>query len=222
MNDAFKTLDFTSSEVSDIYHVLAAILHIGNLTFESMGDDSDASKIPASSAAALKKAASTLGVRQEDIESALTSKTSTVGGRGSIVTVKLNPVSAAAMRDALSKALYGKMFDWLVIRVNDTLNKPSPGQTSHIGVLDIFGFEVFKHNSFEQLCINYANEKLQFHFNDFIFNEELKMYKAEGVPYENITFKDNGECLALNQGKPLGLIKLIDEECQLGNGSDKR
>ncbi|GMI10076.1 hypothetical protein TrRE_jg7792, partial [Triparma retinervis] len=196
MNEAFKTLDFSTSETTDIYHVLAAILHIGNLNFESMGDDSDGSKISASSAASLKKVASTLQVRQEDIESALTSKTSTAGGRGSIVTVKLNPTSATAMRDALAKALYGKMFDWLVVRVNDILNKPSPGPTSHIGVLDIFGFEVFKHNSFEQLCINYANEKLQFHFNDFIFNEELKMYKSEGVPYENITFKDNGDHFA--------------------------
>ena len=221
MDVAFKTLDFTSAETTDIYHVLAAILHIGNLTFEAMGDDSDSSKISGSSAASLKKVASTLGVRKEDIETSLTSKTSQVGGRGSIVTQKLNPVTAAAMRDAFSKALYGKMFDWLVIRVNDTLNQPSPGPTTHVGVLDIFGFEVFKHNSFEQLCINYANEKLQFHFNDFIFNEELKMYKSEGVPYENISFKDNGECLNLIEGKPLGLIKLVDEECQLGNGSDK-
>jgi myosin heavy subunit len=74
-----------------------------------------------------------------------------------------------------------------VLRVNDTLNKTPSSSSSHIGVLDIFGFEVFKHNSFEQLCINYANEKLQFHFNDFIFNEELKMYKSEGVPYQTMS-----------------------------------
>ena len=98
------------------------------------------------------------------------------------------------------------------------MNKTPSSSSSHIGVLDIFGFEVFKHNSFEQLCINYANEKLQFHFNDFIFNEELKMYKSEGVPYQTMTFKDNQVCLDLIEGKPLGLLKLIDEECNLGKG----
>ena len=86
--------------------------------------------------------------------------------------------------------------------------------------LSFVSSQVFKHNSFEQLCINYANEKLQFHFNDFIFNEELKMYKAEGVPYSKMSFKDNQRCLDLIEGK-LGLLLLIDEECNLGKGNDK-
>ena len=85
------------------------------------------------------------------------------------------------MRDALSKALYGKLFDWLVNRINVAISKGAiSGPAKHIGVLDIFGFEVFEHNSFEQLCINFANEKLQFQFNEFILREEMKMYREEG------------------------------------------
>ena len=219
MIDAFKTLEFQDVEIEGVQSVLATILHIGNITFDALGDDN--CKVSQDKVAHLNTAAGVMQVGVDNLETALTSKLVMMGGaRGSMVTVSLNQREATATRDALAKSLYGRMFDWLVLRVNDTLNKATNESANHVGVLDIFGFEVFKHNSFEQLCINYANEKLQYHFNDFIFNEELKMYKSEGVPYETMTFKDNQKCLDLIEGKPLGLIKLIDEECNLGKGSD--
>lgn len=220
MEQALKTLDFQKDEVNNIYTILASILHIGNLEFDAIGDDN--SQISKGSAAALTSVAQVMKTSEKAIETALTSKMMKMGGpRGSMVTARLNKTNAEATRDALAKSLYGRMFDWLVVRVNDTLNKAGNAGDRHVGVLDIFGFEVFKHNSFEQLCINYANEKLQFHFNDFIFNEELKMYKNEGVPYEKMSFKDNQRCLDLIEGKPLGLLRLIDEECNLGKGNDR-
>eukprot|EP01035_Chromulina_nebulosa_P019870 gene19870-25822_t len=92
--------------------------------------------------------------------------------------------------------------------------------SSRFGILDIFGFEVFENNSFEQLCINYANEKLQLHFNEVIFHEETKMYVDEGASLSEIVFEDNAECVALIESKPLGVISLLDEECTLGKATD--
>jgi myosin heavy subunit len=105
------------------------------------------------------------------------------------------------------------------LQVNSTLKSPTEAPYS-IGILDIFGFEVFELNSFEQLCINYANEKLQFHFNEVIFSEETAMYAAEGVPTESVVFEDNADCVKLIEGKPYGLLSLLEEECSLGNATD--
>ena len=91
---------------------------------------------------------------------------------------------AAGQRDAMAKSIYGQIFLWLIVEVNKTLYHGDG--SSHIGLLDIFGFEVFDLNSFEQLCINFANEKLQFFFNMIIFKEEMDLYKSEEVPYESI------------------------------------
>ncbi|GMI13374.1 hypothetical protein TrLO_g7961 [Triparma laevis f. longispina] len=230
MNAAFKTLQFTKEEVEDIYSVLAAILHLGNIEFEAPDGNEDASKVTNDSTVkSLAKVGAILKVKAGDVEASMVQKLSQMKGRSSVIAVKLTVAAAMSMRDALAKALYGRMFDWLVVRVNDTLNSASDTDSKHIGVLDIFGFEVFAHNSFEQLCINYANEKLQFHFNDFIFNEEMKMYQSEGVPCESMTFKDNAQCLSMieatgrNPGEGVGLLKLIDEQNNLGtSGSDAK
>ncbi|GMH48612.1 hypothetical protein TrVE_jg14477 [Triparma verrucosa] len=230
MNEAFKTLQFSKEEVEDIYSILAAILHLGNIEFEAPDGNTDASKVSNDSAVkSLAKVSAILKVKAGDVEASMVQKLSQMKGRASVIAVKLTVAAAMSMRDALAKALYGRMFDWLVVRVNDTLNSASDNDSKHVGVLDIFGFEVFAHNSFEQLCINYANEKLQWHFNDFIFNEEMKMYKSEGVPCESMTFKDNQECLAMieatgrNNGEGVGLLKLIDEQNNLGtSGTDAK
>ena len=115
-------------------------------------------------------------------------------------------------RDALAKCLFSFLFQWLVDRLNDTIAARGTTATSpdasdrwgFIGVLDIYGFEMFEHNSFEQLCINYANEKLQRHFNKHIFEVEQKEYVAEGIDWRHIDFNDNQACLDLIEAKPLG------------------
>jgi myosin heavy subunit len=150
---------------------------------------------------------------------ALTQKFEAVG-RGSTITQFFKVEKAVETCHAFAKAIYGNMFDWLVMKVNETLFH---GTTKvHFGCLDIFGFETFKINSFEQLCINFTNEKLQFHFNAVIFEEEMKLYEEEGVPSDKITFKDNKPCVELVEKKkdPPGILALLDEECALPRGTD--
>ena len=163
-------------------------------------------------------------------------------GRGSMVAIQLSSAVAAETRDSLCKHLYGNMFDFIVQKINASMR--TPNAKFFIGILDIFGFEVFEQNTFEQLCINYVNEKLQFHFNgkaliaytvrllfftplivllaDVIFSEEKRLYNEEGIPTEHITFVDNSECVKLIEDKPFGLIVILDEECSLGNGTDAK
>jgi myosin-5 len=112
---------------------------------------------------------------------------------------KVTPAGARASRDAMAKGIYGKLFDWLVQHVSKCLHRV-PSDTRTIGILDIFGFEVFETNLFEQLCINYANEKLQQHFNNYIFKLEQDEYVREGIDVKRIDFVDNVECLALVRG----------------------
>lgn len=146
-------------------------------------------------------------------------------GRGSILSIKLQTSQAQENLDSIAKTLYSNLFDWLIAQVNVALlaSKSSSSSSStnyFIGILDIFGFEVFELNSFEQLCINYANEKLQYHFNEVIFTNEKLMYEEECIPTETIVFEDNAECVTLIEGKPYGLLSLLDEQCSLASASD--
>lgn len=216
--EAMKTLQFSASTIDSILKVISAILLLGNIEFEALtAGDNESSKIKMSSQEVLLKCAELLGAEQTTFTYSLTSKRVQMG-RGSVVSMKLSVSQANDSRDTLSKSLYSYLFDWTIRAVNQTLKTGEPPYS--IGILDIFGFEVFELNSFEQLCINYANEKLQFHFNEVIFSEETMMYQEEGIPLEHISFEDNGECVNLIEGKPYGLLSLLEEECSLGNATD--
>jgi myosin heavy subunit len=153
---------------------------------------------------------------------ALTMKS--VGAKGKSVTMKSYMLpEAESARDALAKELYGKLFSWLIKKTNVSLSG-GKGATNvsdglAIGVLDIFGFEIFEVNSFEQLCINYCNEKLQHHFNDHIFKVEQKFYASEGVSVSSVDFQNNEDTLMLLEGAG-GLLSLIDDEVSVPRGTD--
>lgn len=134
---------------------------------------------------------------------------------------KLAPPAAESSRDSLAKALFGRLFSWLVQRVNKLMKNPDMQDSVSIGILDIFGFEIMKHNSFEQLCINYCNEKLQQHFLEFVFKKETEIYIKEGIDYEDVKFQDNQDMLDLIEKKPRGLFPTLDEELVVASGSDK-
>jgi myosin heavy subunit len=135
--------------------------------------------------------------------------------------IPLDPTKACDQRDAFAKHIYGKLFDYIVMRVNNVLFRGKTGRS--IGVLDIFGFEVFQKNSFEQLCINYCNERLQTFFNDVIFQSEQKIYLDEGIDCEGITFQDNIGCVKLIDAKnPIGIFCMLDEEGVVPRGSDTK
>lgn len=217
--DALHILQFPEKTVENLFRILAGILCLGNLEFDAAINSSgaDGCEISPKCLEVLNQVASLLGVDLTSLKFCLTEKMVQMGNKGSMVNIKMSPSQASESRDALARTLYGNMFDWVIQRINETL-KTSNVKYS-IGILDIFGFEVFELNSFEQLCINYANEKLQFHFNEVIFHEEMRMYADEGIPADRIVFVDNGECVNLIEGKPFGLLTLLDEECSLGNAT---
>jgi myosin-5 len=133
---------------------------------------------------------------------------------------QLTPTQASDARDALAKAIYGRIFDWIVSTINLSIQVEDPAHVrANIGVLDIFGFECFVHNSFEQLCINYTNETLQQQFNQYIFKMEQVEYQAEKIEWSFIEFPDNQDCLDLIENKVSGILAMIDDECRLPSSS---
>jgi myosin heavy subunit len=154
-----------------------------NLTFAAARDIEGGSR--ATVPADCRRVATLLGINPDGLERAMCTRHSTINGETTVI--PLSPEKALDQRESLAKYVYGKIFDTVVARVNSSLYRGKVG--SNIGVLDIFGFEVFQVNSFEQLCINYCNERLQTFFNEIIFEGEMKMYQAEGLPCDDISFQ---------------------------------
>ncbi|XP_032218012.1 unconventional myosin-VIIa isoform X2 [Nematostella vectensis] len=219
---AMTALWFTEEETQFIFRSIAAVLHLGNISFEAkMEDNIEACDVmnPETVAAA----ADLLQVPKEHMEEAFTRKSTFAEGE-----MIYSPVSverATDIRDAFVKGLYSKVFIWIVNKINSSIYKPrgkddTSGRQS-IGVLDIFGFEKFDMNSFEQLCINYANENLQQFFVAQIFKNEQEEYDREGIEWNFVTFVDNQEVLDMLAEKPMNFIALIDEESRFPQGTDE-
>ncbi|GBP70599.1 Myosin-VIIa [Eumeta japonica] len=192
IRSAFKVLNFPDDEIWGVFSLLAAILHLGNLKFKSFNfNNIESSEITDNINAA--KIANLLGVNKTTLCESLTRKTLVAQGDKVVSTL---PVSAAVDgRDALVKAIYGHIFDYIVEMINKTLHRDRDLSGGSIGILDIFGFENFDSNSFEQLCINYANENLQQFFVKHIFKLEQEQYEKEGITWTNIDYVDNQENL---------------------------
>jgi len=227
LSTAMDVLAMTEVEKDDVFRTVAAIMHLGSVEFEvdKSATEEDGAKVK--NRDVLELAAKHTGVDTDMLNKCLCSRK--LGAR-SVVYVAYTVQQAGDARDAAAKSIYGKLFDWLIFKINESLGRNiadegaaaaggDSGRTI-IGVLDIFGFESFETNSFEQLCINFCNEKLQFHFNEHIFRLEQEEYKAEGVPVDNITFKDNQDTLDLLEMKGTGIFAMIDEEISVPKGSD--
>jgi len=198
---------------------LCAVLHCGNI---QLGGTSEAAEVlKGADGGAFDKVANLLKVDGSKLVSALTHKR--IVTPGETFDSPIGTKTAEERRDALARILYGFLFLHIVKHVNSSLGdgKSADPSAIFIGVLDIFGFEHFEVNSFEQLCINFANERLQKVFNDYVFLEELKLYKAEGIPCDAIDFPDNMEIIDLIQGKKCSVFGLLDQECRLPGGSDQ-
>ena len=186
------------------------------------GEDDAASVAPGEGTRAASTAARLLGVRTDALCDALCTRVMKLPG-GERVTAKLRASQAEEGRDALAKAIYAALFDWLVSRINASFTADSHGGTkkkASISILDIYGFEFFEHNSFEQLCINYANERLQAQFNQHLFQLEKEEYEREGIDVGGVTFEDNQLCLDLIEQKPVGVLSLLDEQCAFPKATD--
>ncbi|KAF8723303.1 hypothetical protein HU200_021824 [Digitaria exilis] len=204
------------SDQEAIFQTVAAILHLGNIEF-SPGKEFDSSVIKDEKCKFhLQTAADLLMVDANLLLSTLCYRTIKTP-EGNII--KAVDSSAAVIgRDTLAKTVYARLFDWLVDNINKSIGQDMESR-SQIGVLDIYGFECFKYNSFEQLCINFANEKLQQHFNKHVFKMEQEEYTTEEINWSYIEFVDNQDILDLIEKKPIGIVSLLDEACMLGKST---
>ncbi|PHU30831.1 Myosin-12, partial [Capsicum chinense] len=208
--NAMDVVGIGQEEQEAIFRVVAAILHLGNINFVK-GKEVDSSKLKdEKSLFHLKTAAELFMCDEKALEDSLCKRV-IVTPDGNI-TKLLDPAAATTSRDALAKTVYSRLFDWLVDKINSSIGQ-DPDAKSIIGVLDIYGFESFKVNSFEQFCINLTNEKLQQHFNQHVFKMEQEDYTTEEINWSYVEFVDNQDVLDLIEKKPGGIIALLDEAC---------
>lgn len=219
---ALTTLGFGEDDVKSMLTILAALLHLGNVHFhrrESDGGGSDGEESDVRTddlhlgvfcdLLRLDVAAMRRWLTMRQIESV-----------NDVVDIPMSCDTAEAARDALAKHIYAKLFQYIVDVINRSLDSGRKVAASFIGVLDIYGFETFQVNSFEQFCINYANEKLQQQFNQHVFKLEQEEYLREGIEWTMIDFYDNQPCIEMIEDR-LGILALLDEECRMPRGSDQ-
>eukprot|EP00644_Phytophthora_capsici_P013530 jgi/Phyca11/568635/estExt2_Genewise1.C_PHYCAscaffold_290400 len=225
---AFEDTGVNEQERLDIFKILAALLHLGNVNFTAAGSgQEDATAVMDASRFHLEKCAELIGVNVDKLEKLLSSREIKAGME--VMVLKHNPEQAKEICRSLAKAIYGRLFTWLVRRLSDEINyydsaisiSDEDEELASIGILDIFGFESLNRNGFEQLCINYANERLQAQFNEFVFVREQQVYIAEGIDWRNISYPSNAACLALFDDKSNGLFSLLDQECLMPKGSNQ-
>mmetsp|Transcript_19374 Transcript_19374/g.28663 ORF Transcript_19374/g.28663 Transcript_19374/m.28663 type:complete len:1499 (+) Transcript_19374:129-4625(+) len=249
LEGAMKVMGMSDEESESVFKCTAAILHCGNMDFENKftsKNDEPRGEILEKTKSFANATAELWEVEIEDLLSAMT-KRSVKAGR-EWFTMYLDANKCRHGRDALCKSVFSNMFDWLVAKINDTIDKQRKSQratSSHkaksfnwdddsydsgpvnnqsnmfIGLLDIFGFESFEHNYYEQFLINYANEKLQQQFNYFVFEMEQEEYKKEKIRWDFIEFPDNKDSIELIENKPAGILCLLDDQCIAPRATDQ-
>ncbi|XP_039485218.1 unconventional myosin ID [Drosophila santomea] len=208
--NAFKTLGFSTDEVQTIWRTIAAVLHLGNVEFQTIEDD-----LVISNKQHLKSTAKLLQVTESELSTALTKRVIAAGGN--VMQKDHNATQAEYGKDALAKAIYDRLFTWIISRINRAIlfrgSKTQARFNSVIGVLDIYGFEIFDCNSFEQFCINYCNEKLQQLFIELVLKQEQEEYQREGIEWTNIEYFNNKIICDLVEQPHKGIIAIMDEAC---------
>ena len=237
LTEAMQVFEIDEERREGIFRTVAGVLLLGNVDFRaksvvSAGAGSTADGCEVVDANALHSAAMALRIESEKLESALTTRRLSVGGASSsdFVSIPYTPAEACGARDALAKAVYAGLFRWICNAMNAVLvgvgNVAGDTGASHdarrtIGILDIFGFEDLHVNSFEQLCINYCNERLHGHYNEECFRVEQAVYAEEGVNIDAIPFVDNADAIALFEDKRTGLMAMMDTEIYTPGGSNQ-
>ncbi|KAI1096852.1 putative myosin MYO2 [Rostrohypoxylon terebratum] len=214
---SLKTIGVDETQQSGIFNLLAGLLHLGNVKIGASRNDS----VLAPTEPSLERACSILGIDATNFAKWIVKKQLVT--RGEKIVSNLTQQQAIVVRDSVAKYIYSSLFDWLVEVINRSLatDEVLSRVSSFIGVLDIYGFEHFAKNSFEQFCINYANEKLQQQFNSHVFRLEQEEYVREQIDWKFIEFSDNQPCIDLIEGR-LGILSLLDEESRLPMGADEQ
>jgi myosin-5 len=220
--EVLKSIGITGDKLHQLFNAICIVLQLGNLSF--MKDPRDDDKSVVRDKSEFGALGNLMGVTEQDLINCLTERT--MKTRNESYKVPLNADAAQEAADSFAKEIYSKSFLWLVRAINDATcaeyNYNGGGKTDFgiIGLLDIFGFESFVRNRFEQLCINYCNEKLQAKFTIDIFRSVQEEYEYEGIPLDEIKYDDNTDVLDLIEGKA-GLLSMLNEECVRPKGSDQ-
>ncbi|KAL9236379.1 hypothetical protein vseg_011058 [Gypsophila vaccaria] len=215
LQEALDAVHVSKKDQESMFAVLTAVLWLGNISFQIIDHESHVEVLADE---ALTAAASLMGCSEQDLSLALSTR-KILAGKDSIPK-RLTLQQAIDTRDALAKFMYARLFDWLVEEIHTSLQAGKWRTGRSINILDIYGFESFQRNSFEQFFINYANERLQQHFNRHLFKLKQEDYEADGIDWTKVDFKDNQECLNLFEKKPLGLLSLLDEESSFPKATD--
>ncbi|KAK1787867.1 hypothetical protein P4O66_016349, partial [Electrophorus voltai] len=217
--EAMASLGIDVDKRAQIFRLLAGILQLGNVRFRPPACESKRCELGEQSEGSLRKAASLLRVSSDELEERLSVQRLHAGRQGAL----LKPCSAgecAVRRDCLAKVIYAHLFEWLVTFINGSMCADDASWCTFIGLLDVYGFERFPLNSLEQLCINYANEKLQQHFVTLYLRAQQEEYVSEGMHWSIVRYRDNQDCLDLIEGSPSSIFSLLNEECRLNRASD--
>ncbi|XP_051938625.1 unconventional myosin-Ib isoform X4 [Hippocampus zosterae] len=211
VKNAMQIVGFMEDEVQSVLELVAAVLKLGNIEFkpESRCNGADESRVKDKND--LKEMCELLGIEQTVLERAFSYRT--VEAKLEKVSTTLNVAQAYYARDALAKNLYIRLFSWLVTRINESIKAQTKSRHKVMGVLDIYGFEIFEDNSFEQFIINYCNEKLQQIFIELTLREEQEEYVREGIEWTNIEYFNNAIICDLIENNQNGIMAMLDEEC---------
>ncbi|KAG5597705.1 hypothetical protein H5410_038937, partial [Solanum commersonii] len=205
--EALNTVRISERDQEHAFQMIASVLWLGNITFQVIDDESHVEVVQSE---AVTNAASLIGCTANDLILALS--TCQIQAGKDKIAKSLTVEQATDRRDALAKFIYANLFDWIVDQMNRNLAMDKEQMSRSINILDIYGFESFKRNTFEQFLINYANERLQQHVNRHLLKLEQEEYELDGIDWSKVDFEDNQECLNLFEKKPIGLISLLNEE----------
>ncbi|CAN4117724.1 unnamed protein product [Withania somnifera] len=212
---ALNTLGISERDQEHAFQIVAAVLWLGNIIFQAIGSGNNVEVVQNE---AVVNSASLMGCSANDLTLALSTRR--MQAAKDKVVEGLTMQQAIDTRDALAKFIYANLFDWIVDKINKSLAMGKEKTGRAINILDIYGFESFEKNSFEQFCINYANERLQQHFIRHLFKLEQEEYELDGIDWTKVDFQDNQECLDLFEKRPTGIISLLDEELNFHKATD--
>ncbi|XP_049896083.1 unconventional myosin-XIX [Epinephelus moara] len=218
--EAMVHLGINEERQKQIFRILAGILQLGNFNFSSSTSESQPCDLDEQSKDFLQRAAELLCVPAEELQACLRVRTLKAGKQS--VLKPCSQAECSMRRDCLAKVIYAQLFEWLVTFINNSICADKSMWCNFIGVLDVYGFECFQINNLEQLCINYANEKLQQHFVAHYLRAQQEEYVTEGLAWSFVKYQDNQSCLDLIEGSPVSVFSLLNEESRLNRVSDAK
>ncbi|XP_028024315.2 unconventional myosin-XIX isoform X2 [Balaenoptera acutorostrata] len=217
--EAMLLLGIDAPTQNNIFQALAGLLHLGNTRFADSENEAQPCPLMDDAECSVRTSASLLRLPEDALLETLRIRTIRAGRWQQVFRKPCSRAECDTRRDCLAKLVYARLFDWLVSVINSSICADPDSWTTFIGLLDVYGFESFPTNSLEQLCINYANEKLQQHFVAHYLRAQQEEYTAEGLEWSTVSYQDNQTCLDLIEGSPISICSLINEECRLNRPS---